>query len=102
MPQVVLKIKDTLDKWGLVELQGSVDCPPNVKVQGAHIGDLHIDKSGTPQLVVGHHILSGKIQKLDKPFCVMTKSGDKCWVVNSIIEEKFIFKTRPKPIIQKK
>ena len=101
MPQVVLKIQDTLDKWGMVELQGKVDCPSSVAFQGAHIGDLHIDKTGTPQLVIGHHILTGKVVKLEKPFGVMTKTSDKNWVIKSVIEEKYIFKTRPKPIIQK-
>ena len=101
MPQVLLKIQDSLDKWGMVELQGKVDCPPAVTLQGAHIGDLHIDKSGTPQLVIGHHILTGKIVKLEKPFGVMTKTDDKKWVIKSVIEEKYIFKTRPKPIVQK-
>lgn len=101
MPQVLLKIKDTLDRWGMVELQGKVDCPPSVTLQGAHIGDLHMDKSGTPQLVIGHHILTGKVVKLEKPLGVMTKTADKEWVIRSVVREKYIFKTRPKPIIQK-
>ena len=101
MPEVVLRIQDTLDKWGLVELQGKVDCPPSLTLQGAHIGDLHLEKTGTPHLVIGHHILTGKLVKLEKPFGVMTKTADKLWVIKSVIEDKFIFKTRPKPIIQK-
>lgn len=101
MPEVLLKLKDSLDRWGLIELQGMVECPPSMTLQGAHIGDLHIDKTGTPQLVIGHHILTGKVQKLDKPFGVMTRSGDNLWDISAIIHEKYIFKTRPKPIIQK-
>ena len=101
MPQVVLRLRDTFDKWGLVELQGTVDCPNSVTLQGAHIGDLHLDARGTPHLVIGHHLLTGKIQKLDKPFGVMEKVGDKEWRVSTILEEKYIFKTRPKPIIEK-
>lgn len=101
MPEVMVRIQGSLDRWGLVELQGKVDCPPALTLQGAHIGDLHVDKNGTPQLVIGHHILTGKVVKLEKPFGVMTKTADKQWVIKSVIENKFIFKTRPKPIIQK-
>ena len=41
---------------------------------------------------------------LDKPFAVMTKSreNERQWNVVSVVERKFMFKTRPKPIIQKK
>ena len=101
MPQTIVKIDNTMDKWGLIELQGTLECPDSVQLQNAHIGDLHIDKSGTPQLIIGHHILTGKIQKLEKPFGVMKKSGPNVWNIKSIIEEKYIFKVRPKPIIEK-
>lgn len=104
MPQIMVKFRDPQTSWGLVELQGSVECPPNVALQGAHIGDLHMDKAGVPHLVVGHHVLTGKVMTLDKPFAVMRKSteNEKEWNVVSVVERKYMFKTRPKPIIQKK
>lgn len=101
MPEVLVRLADREDSWGLVELQGIVDCPDAMQLQGSHIGDLHFDSTGTPQLVIGHHVLTGKVQKLDKPFGVMHRAGEREWEIRAVVQEKFIFKTRPKPIIQK-
>lgn len=60
-------------------------------------------------MIIGHHILHGKFQDLEKPFLVISKEsteemdiGNRSQVkynVSAIIQRKLVFKTRPKPIV---
>lgn len=62
-------------EWGLVELQGQLETRDQVPFDNMHIGDLHFDGRGTPSLIVGHHLLTGKIIELEKPFAVLRKKS---------------------------
>ena len=72
MVQILVQISDSCCEWGLVELQGQLETRDQVPFDNMHIGDLHFVR-GTPSLVIGHHLLSGKVVDLEKPFAVLRK-----------------------------
>ncbi|KAJ6647280.1 Chromosome transmission fidelity protein 8 like [Pseudolycoriella hygida] len=66
-------LQDGLEEWGIIELQGDLEVRGNQIMSGQFIGDLCFDKYGKPILIIGHHILHGKEQALEKPFAVLQK-----------------------------
>ena len=112
------KKTDKMREWAIVELQGTLEMQAHCKddpLAGKLIGDLHFTASGEPTLIIGHHILYGKMTKLEKPFAIVKKRGgvgnDSLGVgsdsaatqtrydVMGLIKHKLLFNQRPKPII---
>ena len=116
------KIQD-INEWAIVEMQGDLESRfGDVQLEGKFVGDLHFTKAGQiPVLIIGHHILYGKVTKLEKPFVIMEKCQEKMnsskneiqnsllhqsesetntvYNVRAIIRKKLLFKARPKAII---
>ncbi|XP_070574800.1 chromosome transmission fidelity protein 8 homolog [Ptychodera flava] len=119
MVQLFIKIasNDGCKEWTIVELQGELVSRYETDLSGNFIGDLHFNKKGVPILIIGHHILYGKVTDLDKPFVVLVKEEsqalpgddvameidhskrDRHYTVTAVIKRKIQFRTRPKPII---
>ncbi|XP_046449637.1 chromosome transmission fidelity protein 8 homolog isoform X2 [Daphnia pulex] len=88
------------------QFQGDLETKSEEALGSKLIGDLHFNHEGHPIMIIGHHILHGKVQDLDKPLVVITKENDNVpdennvtYGVTAVIKKKMIFKTRPKPIV---
>lgn len=99
----MVRLSGSSEEWGLVELQGVLETHEGHSFDGLYIGDLHFTAAGTPNLIVGHHLLTGKVISLPKPLAVMRTGPDrKEYDVIAIISKKIIFRNRPKPLVGSK
>ncbi|XP_036338438.1 chromosome transmission fidelity protein 8 homolog [Rhagoletis pomonella] len=75
MPIVIKTPSPTgLEEYAIVELQGDLEIRSGENIHDLFIGDLYYNKYGQPILIIGHHILQGREQKLEKPFAVLEKT----------------------------
>ncbi|XP_064552444.1 chromosome transmission fidelity protein 8 homolog [Drosophila montana] len=74
MPIIIKTSSAGAGEWAIIELQGDLEVRSNQSMHDQFIGDLYYNKYGQPILIIGHHILQGREQKLDKPFAVLEKS----------------------------
>ncbi|TBU51931.1 Ctf8-domain-containing protein [Dichomitus squalens] len=108
------------DELILIELQGSLEVEGNR--DGQLVGKLRVDAVTKPTLVIGHHLLEGKMVSLNKPLAVLhrhdarashdgadedasmdvdgpLKGGEaKSWDMIAIVKRKMVFSKRPMPI----
>ncbi|XP_011183790.1 chromosome transmission fidelity protein 8 homolog [Zeugodacus cucurbitae] len=78
MPILVKTSSPTaLEEYAIVELQGDLEIRSGENIHNLFIGDLYYNKYGQPILIIGHHILQGREQKLEKPFAVLEKLKNK-------------------------
>ncbi|KAJ8946722.1 hypothetical protein NQ318_020816 [Aromia moschata] len=66
-------VEGLCNEWSIIELQGDLKSHTDSSFEGKFIGDLHFTKSGTPVLIIGHHLMYGKEAKLEKPFALLEK-----------------------------
>ncbi|XP_041376372.1 chromosome transmission fidelity protein 8 homolog [Gigantopelta aegis] len=126
MVQVFIKMPSdgSCPEWAILDVQGDLETRHNVPLSGKFIGDLHFTHKDAPVLLIGHHILYGKVVDLEKPLAVLIKniSADSAmetnqsddtsnttdqsddtsntkYTIQAVIKKKLLFKTRPKPII---
>ena len=102
--------------WIIIELQGTLGTHKNVPLKDVGFGDLHFNAQGEPMLVLGHHLLKGKVVNLSNPIAVFakqTRSHDSTlsesemnekafdYEVIALVRKKIMFASRPKPILVK-
>ncbi|KJA19511.1 hypothetical protein HYPSUDRAFT_143687 [Hypholoma sublateritium FD-334 SS-4] len=114
------------DELVLIELQGALDVELTHARErdGRFVGTLSIDDAATrPSLLIGNHLLEGKIAVLPKPYAVLVRNGGPArgsdadadadedadamqasagWTVRGIVKKKIVFSKRPMPVMGKK
>ncbi|RNA44418.1 chromosome transmission fidelity 8 -like protein [Brachionus plicatilis] len=75
MVQIFIKTsQDTgVTEWSLIEIQGDLECENGKDINGKFMADLYFNTDGTPILILGHHIMYGKVCNLEKPMVLIRK-----------------------------
>ncbi|KZT01384.1 uncharacterized protein LAESUDRAFT_686700 [Laetiporus sulphureus 93-53] len=110
------------DELVLIELQGSLEVKGDR--EGQVVGKLRIDDATQkPTLLIGYHLLEGRLVNLPKPLAVLhrrslpsdahddipmddvdaskRRSSEKGWDVVAIVKRKMVFSKRPMPMVSK-
>ncbi|KAG1843793.1 chromosome transmission fidelity protein 8, partial [Suillus subalutaceus] len=112
------------DELVLIELQGTLDieCDGDSTRDGQFVGKLNLKDANKPTLIIGHHLLEGKVVTLPKPLGVMHRKesskrhgypGDEdssrsvedtwnpgvSWGIIAVVKKKIVFSKRPMPIV---
>ncbi|KAI9059075.1 hypothetical protein FKP32DRAFT_1580677 [Trametes sanguinea] len=115
------------DELVLVELQGALEVEGSK--DGQLVGKLRVDSATKkPTLLIGHHLLEGKLVNLSKPLAVMhrrepasspdaptteddpmsldredsqrpAESDARRWDIVAVVKRKMVFSKRPMPIV---
>ncbi|PCH42054.1 hypothetical protein WOLCODRAFT_101465 [Wolfiporia cocos MD-104 SS10] len=111
------------DEYVLIELQGSLEVEGNK--DGQVVGRLRVDEaSKKPTLLIGHHLLEGKLVNLPKPLAIMHRSmprdhdsdqrdilmdgglenrrstqAQSRWDIVAVVKRKMVFPRRPMPMV---
>ncbi|KAI0365468.1 hypothetical protein BV20DRAFT_973158 [Pilatotrama ljubarskyi] len=108
----------------LIELQGALDVEGNKDSQ--LVGKLRVDPATKkPTLLIGHHLLEGKLVNLSKPLAVLHRNDHdrtgspaeetmalddapraeggtaKSWDIVAVVKRKMVFSKRPMPMVGK-
>ncbi|KDQ22142.1 hypothetical protein PLEOSDRAFT_1079627 [Pleurotus ostreatus PC15] len=121
LPSGLAKISH--DEVVLIELQGALEVETTKPGEhdGKVVGRLTIDEvTSKPKLMIGHHLLEGKIATLAKPLAVLHRANrstvdagqmgagfeetgrtsDNQWEIIAVVKKKILFSNRPMPIVK--
>ena len=115
MVELSIRYNPDSKDWVIIELQGSVETHNSIPLKDVGLGDLHYNAHGEPILILGHHLLKGKIVKLSNPIGVFEKQTRQLnstsdtmvdeahydYEVIALVRKKIVFSSRPKPILVK-
>ncbi|KAF8784958.1 Transcription elongation regulator 1 like protein [Argiope bruennichi] len=77
MVQILVKVNDdsqSLKEWAIIEVQGDLESSTGDSIDGKLIGHLIYSTKGRPILIIGYHILYGKIVENNPPIAILKRS----------------------------